>query len=436
MPIVSPYTSSGEVRVAESYVDLIWAVVIAVPILGLFFPWESYISFPSIDNPTGMAPESSRLTTVVFSALAAIIVALYVRSPRIRGLLYTNWPILLFIAWAFASVIWAEDPGYSFNRTGRMLIYALYAIYAVESMDTKRLTRVLIFAILIGLAGSLAVTIVSPGLSRSTDLRGAWRGGYAGKNAFGPVSACGILIGLFAPKQVAVGWPLRWLLIVGSSVAIVATNSITPVFATIAASLVVVYLGMFTRSRPAERLAALLVLFVGVSCLYLLKDVLADSLDIVGRDATLTGRTSVWAFADLVIDMKPVLGWGHGAWSGAVFSSMIMPVLHWPFPHAHNTWLDLRIQLGVPGLALGVLTSVLAAARSLNLTLVSRSAEHLVWIALLIFFGVLSYVETLLVDPAISYMFWFALISASLTKLSRTASRMSTMPVARLQAAR
>ncbi len=433
MPILSiaRVNSRGEAFAERAYADLFLIVVIAFPILGVFFPWETYLSVPTADNPTGVVTEVSRATSVVLTVLAAIIVVLYARAPRIQAALYANWPLMLFIAWAFVSAAWAEVPGQSINRTGRMLIYSLYAIYAVESLDIRRLTRVLVWAILIGLVASLAVSIVSPGLSQARDVRGAWRGAYAVKNAFGAIAASGLLIGFFGPTRRAVGTPLCWLLVVGSAIALVATNAVAPVVAMIVASLVATYLGLFTTSSQTERVAALVALLIGTVLLYVLGSVLADNLELVGRDATFTGRTAVWAFSQLMIDMKPVLGWGHGSWSGPVFNGMVMPVLHWQAPNAHNTWLDFRIQLGLPGLLLGVLMWVVAAIRALRLTLVLQSKEHLLWIAFLIYWFVIANVETLMVDPALADSFWFALFLASLTKLCRTASRVSTRPLPR-----
>jgi len=75
-------------------------------------------------------------------------------------------------------------------------------------------------------------------------------------------------------------------------------------------------------------------------------------VDILGKDMTFTGRTTLWLSIIDVIKERPWLGYGYQAfWSGLDGPSA--PVIRsegWLTPDAHNGFLDLVLQLGLVGL--------------------------------------------------------------------------------------
>ena len=75
-------------------------------------------------------------------------------------------------------------------------------------------------------------------------------------------------------------------------------------------------------------------------------------LALLGRDATLSGRTGLWDAVLAAISMKPLLGYGYESfWNGlAGPSASVVAAVHWIPPHAHNGFLDLWLDLGALGL--------------------------------------------------------------------------------------
>lgn len=63
----------------------------------------------------------------------------------------------------------------------------------------------------------------------------------------------------------------------------------------------------------------------------------------VGRDATLSGRTHVWQLAILLVEKKPLLGYGYGTDVLERFVSWI---------HVHNGFIWMAMQFGLVGLTL------------------------------------------------------------------------------------
>ena len=77
-----------------------------------------------------------------------------------------------------------------------------------------------------------------------------------------------------------------------------------------------------------------------------------DILLALGKDPTLTGRTTLWSAVMESIAKRPLLGWGYsGFWSGLRGESLyIVLKTHWAVPYAHDGFLDVWLSVGLVGL--------------------------------------------------------------------------------------
>jgi O-antigen ligase len=101
-----------------------------------------------------------------------------------------------------------------------------------------------------------------------------------------------------------------------------------------------------------------------VTLLFHPQDLLALALDLLDRDATLTGRTAMWAALWPLIEARFWLGNGYMAfWDHA---PDYFGAASWMarFVHAHNTYVQLLLDLGAAGLA-SLLLLLLTIARGL-----------------------------------------------------------------------
>ncbi|CAO4152963.1 O-antigen ligase family protein [Methylorubrum aminovorans] len=404
---------------ADNLRSAVLLIFLLLPILGVFFPFESYLSAPTAANPLGTPVPDSGMTLIILTIIAATIVGLYTLAPGpMTAALSRNWPLLLFVAWAFVTAAWSEVPGRSFNRTGRMLIAILVALYLAETLQPSRIVRLLCVALLIGMTASIAVTVAVPSLSRTIDFRGAWRGAFGHKNSTGTAAALALVFAAYGFYSGALWRSVMVVLGLGALVTLLMSNSVTALIAAILATGIGFGCLLMVSAKPEERFAVIIAAAFGVGLLIFAVVSLSDSgLEFAGRDATLTGRTDVWSFTQSMIDRRPIWGYGHGAWGTPSFAEGVLVVLRWPAPHAHSTYLDLHLQLGLPGLMLGVLIWMLLVWRVLIGILVCRDPEFVLWVAVAVLMAVRAMSETIMVDPAAGEIFWITVAYARLGKL-------------------
>jgi exopolysaccharide production protein ExoQ len=140
----------------------------------------------------------------------------------------------------------------------------------------------------------------------------------------------------------------------------------------------------------------------------------AKAFELVGRDATLTGRTDLWLAVIEFIAARPLLGYGYQAfWFGEDVSADVKEIAGWVGASAHNGFLDLTLALGVVGatvFGIGLLICMGRAALHL------RRGEGIdgVWpLAFLLYFVLYNMTETSLLIP--TDMLWAVYVAIVLS---------------------
>ncbi|HAQ35082.1 MAG TPA: O-antigen polymerase, partial [Alphaproteobacteria bacterium] len=93
-----------------------------------------------------------------------------------------------------------------------------------------------------------------------------------------------------------------------------------------------------------------------------------EFLEMLGRDATLTGRTDIWEVLIGQVMDRPWTGYGYGAFwtveNGPVF--WVRQATAWPVPTAHNGYLEVALGIGLPGLVLLMLVYLGTVGRAVG----------------------------------------------------------------------
>jgi exopolysaccharide production protein ExoQ len=322
---------------------------------------------------------------------AVMLVFLTLRWKSFLSVALRDGAALLLVLFALASVLWSLDPELSLRRGIALVLTTSFGWYLAARYGMLSLLRLLAAGLGVALVLSAAASLALPALAVHEGLHeGAWKGVFVHKNLLGKFAA-------LAAVLFAVLWRAedgsRWRPALGFALAValvLLSRSITAAV-TLAATLTLFPVVGVLRWRRAQRAPLVLgaLFLAGVGALLLTAN-LESALLAAGRDATLTGRTSLWAALIEAGRSHSMVGAGYSAfWTHSNPEvAMLQEVVGWRAFGAHNGMLDLWLELGFVGLALFVAVVLLAARRAYRTVRWSTRPEA-AWPLLVICFVVL-----------------------------------------------
>jgi exopolysaccharide production protein ExoQ len=261
--------------------------------------------------------------------------------------------LLLFVV--FASVTWSVSPDQTLRRAIAVALTTLSAVALGARWRWPALTETLAVTFGILLVGSLIAGLFLPSIGRmAASFPGSWRGLWLEKNTFGGEMAFAALIfaaaGVLKPER-------RWLWFVMSALALGLIYMSTSKTSLVALLLGAAVFGLVMLVRRGGGVAVIgiygAVVALGAlgAAIFLAPDIF---LSLLGKDATLTGRTKIWAAVMRQIELRPWQGYGYGAvWSedsGWGPLAWIVKEAGFKPEHAHNSWLEQWLGMGYVGL--------------------------------------------------------------------------------------
>jgi exopolysaccharide production protein ExoQ len=302
-------------------------------------------------------PAASGLVRALFVPAYACAFGLLVAAPLRTALATVRQPFLIVLmAIVGASVLWSVEPDQTVRRVVAIYATTLGGIVLGSRWRWAELAEVLATAFAILAVISLVVPIVMPSIGVMHELfPGAWRGVWTEKNDLGGNMSLGFCTlsaaAMLNPSRAKLWWPFAGLALF----LILMSTSKT--------SLVAVMLGVgglmfvtLVRRGPAMGVATTWLAVLGITMIAGFAFFASDLFfEILGKDATLTGRTKIWAAIMRQIADRPWTGFGYGAvWdeTGA-WGPLAWIVKDAGFRphHAHNAWIEQWLGLGIPGLA-------------------------------------------------------------------------------------
>ena len=347
----------------------------------------------------GSDQKSQTLTKIVVPAFLAIAVLLTFRVPLVipDRLKLVTAPCAALLALAFASFLWAHDPGST--RT-----FAIYQIILVSvlllsvcvSGEPDRILRnlLIMFAIVVG--ANLAMIVLRP----VSD--GGQVGIYGFKNTLGGAGGCALIVGLFHLFSGKLSWRLLALFTAagGIVITVVSESKAALALACIAPVGAIVLMGTQRILALGPMITGILVLALtlsGVSTLALMMGVgLKDALIALYGDTTFTGRTDIWEFMSGFIQQSPWLGNGYrGFWSlGPESPKHASEVTFVRITGSgHSGFMDILLDLGAIGLGLLLLWMATGFAMIGKYGL-RPAARSLCYMSLFIFLGFRNLLES------------------------------------------
>jgi O-antigen ligase len=140
-------------------------------------------------------------------------------------------------------------------------------------------------------------------------------------------------------------------------------------------------------------------------------------------DPTFTGRSAIWEFALAAVAEKPITGHGYAAFWDDVTARQTAQGAEWATTaaHSHNSYLDLAVTIGLPGLVLVILVFVLAPLGNFQSARTHNRSRALAKLFLTVWLFGLYYgaTETFLLERQNPIWFMFAVAVAGLHFLAR-----------------
>ena len=343
---------------------------------GVMWPPDAYFSGAMV-TPQG---QSNIYDFLEFALLVPFLGFgfLALRRDLPRALLVA-WPVLVLCLFAFLSAYWSDYPALVIRRAGTVTLSTLFGIYIGARGDFADLIASLVKVYAIAAVASFVAIVALPQAATVTGeyYTHAWRGAFTDKNELGMACGEALMLSVYAyrrrygPRWLAVGTFLAFLVLLYGS------QSKTPiVFMTAALYGAMIVLALRRRSA-AGLITGYALLVAGIVGSAVLAMTWQDVLLALGRDPTFTNRTRIWQLALEYIDFRPWLGYGFGAfWQETSADAQIFWVaLGFKTPHAHNSYLEMILGIGIIGFSIAVLSWLAALYRTLRVA-AAPHAEH------------------------------------------------------------
>jgi len=348
-------------------------------------------------------------TTYIVSFLLIVL-----RWKKVTYVLSRDKLLWVLIGFCALSSFWSIDSGITIRRFFGLIGTTLFGIYLASRYTLKQQLKLCAYVLAISAVACFFFALFLPQYGLAGD---AWRGIYPQKNVLGRRFVLSTAIFFFLVMTTRENRWFSWLGYITSGVLILLSKSTTSLgnFIMITGAILIYYRILRLKYNI---MVPILTFFSTLSLVFYVwfvtqADALLGSL---GKDTTLTGRSELWPAVFEMIQKKPWLGYGYGAfWESpnGEFDTIIQTV-QWNTPNAHNGFLDLWLGLGLLGLLvflMGFVTNFLRAIYLIRLDETDVNAWLLVYLTFIILSNL---TETTLVDQnSLEWVLYVAAVSSS-----------------------
>lgn len=257
--------------------------------------------------------------------------------------------LILSAAW---SVSWVDSLVYGSMAAGNIVIACVLAAEFSLKQIAHMFLRVLTVLVIAGMLASLT------SYDQVYDFDPHARPNFLGGDPIRGFFQHNIMAGFFAATGAALALSLlrgvrRIVVLALFVVFVLLAGSATGFMLMVAAVVLVPAAKLLVPKIPLGGLLAV-ALPVGAVLGAVAWQVWVPTLEALGRDPTMTGRTILWEWSYQAIAERPVLGWGFGAYfrspHGELPSLYVPQFFNYEIAHFHNSYIQTTVDLGVVGL--------------------------------------------------------------------------------------
>lgn len=437
-PLAPGLFALAPTRVPMSRIERAFHILAMITQFGAIVPLFLYFTgHPRADTEVGAsAPIDSFMMALIL--VVSVIMAIRYRDNIIRAL-PAMAPVLAFLALCLLSALWSDYPMITIRRSGTAITTALWGAYLASRFSLRDIIILVAEAIGIIAVASLIVTVLFPGIGIDTLLDSSfsgipgWKGILSDKNSLGIVMATGAVSMFYlvltpsGRRRDQAYWFLGFLLCAGL---LYLSQSRTGWIAAMI-GLIACLAGRSMYRRPPIGLVILSwIVLLGVPLVLFVLSDLGTFTELVGKNATLTGRVELWRVVLPYGAQKPWLGYGYGAFwiAKSPLTQEIWSILNsYKPPHAHNGWIETYLELGLVGCAVVALQMFQILINAVRATLGGRDVDAPYLLMIVVMMLLFNMVEADLIRaPA---LFWPFLIIGPVA-ISKVMRRPRQVPVA------
>ncbi|MCP8888013.1 O-antigen ligase family protein [Devosia ureilytica] len=269
------------------------------------------------------------------------------------------WFVLLLPVYCIFTALWSLYPSNSIRYGVQLGFTLVFAIVMTGRLSTTTLMRLMFAVYGIGVLASI-------GLGR-TGTGGAWLGVFGSKNAFAAHIAVFMLIAVAIAADRHSPALLRLSGVAGTIVSgpLLVLAQSTGAILMVAPCLAIILLTLLiTRLTGMQKLLLVALVSIALAAIalgvFVAGDALmAEILEGSGKDATLTGRTDLWATGLSYIAERPLQGLGYRSFWVIGFAPAEELWAMFDVPSGagfnfHNTYISNAVEIGLVGLGLQV----------------------------------------------------------------------------------
>lgn len=368
-PLAPATRNSAPRQVVDTRHSLLVAALVWIMIgyLELRWDWLFTDSYGAglVEGEAYAVNSLTRFIKIALLVVASIVILtrLSIASLTLRHL---NKMFIAFYVLVLLSALWSISPADTLVRfVGVTSAVAVCWALAAAGWHPKRFQDVLRPFFTITIVASLVVGLMYPSWVAEHGagaLKDAWHGIFSSKNAFGEVTAIGVIIWvhyfLFESER---RWRALPPLAIAFTCLLLSRSSTSMLAALFASCLMVILYQLPHYSRRQIRYIvsffAIITLVYGLAVLQLFPglDLLFKPIAaLTGKDTTFSNRAMIWQIIEQHIALHPLLGTGYGAyWIGPVPTSpsfvFLALMYFYPF-ESHNGYLEIVNDLGYVGL--------------------------------------------------------------------------------------
>jgi exopolysaccharide production protein ExoQ len=327
-----------------------------------------YFLVPGLGPP----PLDSFMRLISYPLVAILVLGQWKRFLYVST---RNIPLLLLIVMAFVSILWSAAPLYTSDESKALIRATAFGAYLATRHDFKGLMKLWTWA--------FGITIFLSFIVNMRPINEAWTGIFSYKNHLARMMTYAAI--LMQTNTMKSG-KLRWLAQLGFylSIALTFLSQSKSGYVFFCVMLLIFPLYNLLKMHYKIRVIFLfsILLAAGSAILLLIFNLEIFIVDILGKDLTLNGRTQIWGLMFEKVSQRPWTGYGYsGFWTSNEAEYIYRN--SWAYGattiegfrfNSHNSFMELLLQVGVPGLSLYLFSYLLTFSRTVNLLKSTRDS--------------------------------------------------------------